>query len=133
MVVVDTSVWIDAFNGKKSREVEILADLIRQEMDVCLTPTILQEVLQGLRSDEDFNRLRYGLGGFNILLCDQVDSAVQAASLYWDIRKKGVTIRKSNDCLIAAYAISFSAEILHRDRDYDIISRHSALKIFRVD
>ena len=130
MVIVDTSVWVDALNGVSTRQVEVLSQLIRENKDVCLTPTILQETLQGLRSDEDFDRLHYRLGGFQLLLLNQEDSAVQAATLYRELRKKGVTIRKSNDCLIAVYAISYGAELLHFDRDYDIIALHSPLKIF---
>lgn len=64
-----------------------------------------------------------------MLLLDPVEAAIEAASLFRFLRKKGVTIRKPNDCLIAHYAIFYDVPILHSDVDFDQIARHTALRI----
>jgi predicted nucleic acid-binding protein len=63
-----------------------------------------------------------------MLVMNPIEAALDAANLYRSLRQKGVTIRKANDCLIAAYAIHFSIEICHNDVDFDQIAQHSSLK-----
>lgn len=132
MIVVDTSIWVEAFSNQATPHVEVLSEMILNRREIFLTPTILQETLQGIRNDDDFERLKYRFGGFPLLLPDAEEMAIQSATLYRQLRKKGVTIRKSNDCLIAAYAIHHGAEVFHNDRDFDLISQHSSLKIFKA-
>ena len=88
---------------------------------VFLCPTILQEILQGIKNDKQFRQIKENLIAFNLLKDDAYEMAIKAASLYRKLRKKGITIRKSNDCLIAQYAIQNSLNILHQDRDFDLI------------
>lgn len=125
-VLVDTTVWIDALNGKSTWQVALLEQLIDVD-NVVLCPVIVQEILQGIRLDHDFNKVKENLSGFNVLLLDPVKAAVDAASLYRKIRKQGVTIRKSNDCLIATYAIAHRIYLLHNDADFTKISQYSDL------
>lgn len=61
-----------------------------------------------------------------------IKAAVSAANLYRTLRKKGVTIRKPNDCLIACYAIQHGVDLCYNDRDFDLIAQHSSLKIFSL-
>jgi len=119
--IVDTSVWISFFKGNESDKVQKLVHLLENEWPVYLCPTIIQEILQGITSDKQFREIREYLLAFQILDDDPLTTAIDAASLYRALRKKGITIRKSNDCLIAQYAIKHKLRILHQDRDFDLI------------
>lgn len=127
-VVADTSVWIDFFNGKNTWQVDFLIDLIENDSPVFLTPVILQELLQGFVREKDFLTCKEILLEYPFLHLEPVNAAIESATLYRKLRKKGVTIRKSNDCLIAWYAIAHKVKILHKDRDFDVIARHSSLQ-----
>lgn len=120
-IIVDTSVWIEFFKGSKSEPVETLSNYIESNDPVYLCPTIIQEILQGIVSDKRFLQVKEYLLAFNILIDDPIMMSVEAAQLYRSLRKKGITIRKSNDCLIAQYAIKHSLDVLHLDRDFDMI------------
>ncbi len=130
-VLVDTSVWIDAFNGKKNQHTHALSQLI-DDGAVVLCPPGIQEILQGIKNDSDFRQVKENLSGFEVLALDPVEAAYGAAALYRSIRRKGITIRKSNDCLIAFYAICCKAFLLHNDGDFDEIARFSLLDIVNV-
>jgi predicted nucleic acid-binding protein len=91
-------------------------------MPVYITAVILQEVLQGVREDIEYEKVRE-------VLLDLVKAAIGAATLYRMLRKKGVTIRKPNDCLIAQYAIFYDIPALHSDVDFDQIARYSPLRL----
>ena len=120
-IIADTSVWINFFKGNDTKEVQELIDYIENDITVYLCPTIVQEVLQGINSDKQFREVLSSLLAFNILNDDGLKMAISAANLYRSLRKKGITIRKSNDCLIAQYAIKHSLQVLHQDRDFDLI------------
>ncbi|MBL7893159.1 MAG: PIN domain nuclease [Bacteroidia bacterium] len=130
-ILVDTSVWIDAFNGKNTHQVKLLEKFIEKDQMVVLCPVIIQEILQGIKEDNQFGEIKDTLTGFEVLSIDAIQSAYGAAALYRAIRKKGVTIRKSNDCLIAFFAIYHEVELLHNDIDFDRIARHSSLKVLK--
>lgn len=130
--IFDTSVWVDFMNGTENRPVQLLENTIRQQPAfVLLTPTILQKILQGLRSEADFRRTQAILNGFQMLAPDWQTISVEAARLYFELRKKGITIRKSTDCLIAQIALRTDVLLVHNDTDFDQISRHTALRTFR--
>lgn len=120
-VIVDTSVWIDFFKGNETDQVGLLTEYIKKDHTVYLCPVILQELLQGIPKNKQFQQIRDYLLAFKILNDDPIEMAISAAELYRSLRKKGITIRKSNDCLIAQYAIKHSLKVLHRDRDFDLI------------
>jgi predicted nucleic acid-binding protein len=95
-------------------------------------PIILQEILQGIRKDSDYRKVKDIVLSYPILKMDPVQAAIEAANLYRDLRKKGLTIRKSNDCLIASYAIKYNIPLLHNDSDFDLIASRSHLKIASI-
>lgn len=128
-VLVDTSVWIDALNGKKNPRSELLSKLIDDNANIVLCPVIIQEILQGINNDKHFEQVKDNLAGFEVLEIDPVEAAYGAAELYRKGRKEGITIRKSNDCLIAFYAILCKATLLHNDGDFDKIAKFSELKV----
>jgi predicted nucleic acid-binding protein len=127
-LIFDTSVWIDFFNDKNTDKVKLLASYIENNDRLLLTPTIVQEILQGIRDDKQYRKIKNILSYIEILELPQVEAAIGAAELYRSLRKKGLTIRKSNDCLIAIYAIEFSIKLVHSDSDFHLISKHSHLK-----
>ena len=130
-ILVDTSVWIDWFTEKKviTEQTSLLETYFTQQISVYITPVILQEVLQGIRMDKDYTATKDVLFTMSILRLDAVEAAVEAAQLYRNLRKKGVTIRKPNDCLIAYYALFYDLPILHNDIDFEQIARHTALRV----
>lgn len=131
-LIFDTSVWIDFLKGKTNPESDLLTSYIDQEDQVLLIPTILQEVLQGIREDAQYLHVKEILSYFTVLQLPPIQAAIGAAELYRSMRKKGVTIRKSNDCLIAFYAIEFSTRLVHLDSDFELISKHSKLKTWKT-
>ena len=87
------------------------------------------EILQGFRSDRDHAGVREILLSYDFVAEDPVPDALGASDLYRSLRKRGVAVRKSLDCLIAHAAIRNGLPLLHRDRDFDIIARHTKLKL----
>lgn len=87
------------------------------------------EILQGFRSDKDHADVKDVLLSYNFLMEDPVPDAIGASDLYRSLKKKGVTIRKSLDCLIAYAAIKNGLTLLHKDRDFGIIAKHTKLKL----
>ena len=130
-LLFDTSVWIDFLRYKPTPAAHLLADYVEHNDQVLLVPAILQEILQGIREDKQYLHLKDILSYFSVLQVSPVQAAVGAAELYRSLRKKGLTIRKSNDCLIAFYAIEFSTTLVHADNDFDLISKHSKLKTWK--
>lgn len=128
MVLVDTTVWIDFFADRSEPHVAVLQELIENEEDLCLCGVILAEVLQGIRSDADYIETKDYLADLIFLPMRQV-TFVRAAELYRSLRKRGVTIRKPIDCMISAVAIEHNIRLLHNDRDFDHIAKHSKLRV----
>lgn len=126
----DTSVWIDFFNGRNSRETRLLTRYLEEDLPVYICPVILQEVLQGIANDDHFFSIKESFLALGMLTEEPTEAAIGAAEIYRTLRKKGTTIRKSNDCLIAWYALKNSLDIVHNDRDFDLILKHR--KTFRI-
>ena len=128
-VLVDTSVWIDALNGQMTRQVRLLGQLLDEDAFIVLCPVIVQKILQGIKEDKDFELVKDNLSGFEMIVLDPLEAAYGAAALYRDARQRGITIRKSNDCLIAFYALSANASLLHNDEDFDRMVAFTNLRI----
>ena len=128
-IIFDTSVWIELIQKQKTPRAQLLRDYIEDNKPIWLTPTILQEVLQGTKNAQQFIKFKSLLSGFNCLMMNSIEAAIEAAELYSSLRQKGVTIRKTNDCLIAIYALHFDIEICHNDSDFDFICQNSSLQI----
>lgn len=127
MILVDTSVWIDFFAGRDLPQVQILEYLIQTDADLALCGVILTEILQGISDDKQHQQVRDYLAP---LLRLEITEPIwlEAAELYRSLRKKGITIRKTNDCIIAATALHYKACLLHNDRDFAAIQQHYPLK-----
>lgn len=129
MILVDSSVWIDYFNGKRSWQTDLL-DHMLSNVPIIMGDLILTEVLQGFKSDKDYDTAKSHLdklpfrqmGGYNV--------AIQSAQNYRQLRKAGVTVRKTIDIIIATFCIIEGLTLLHDDRDFDPIASHFPLKAF---
>ena len=128
MVLVDTTVWIDFFADRSEPHVAALEKLIENEEDLCLCGIILAEVLQGIRSDEDYIKTKDYLDDL-VFLPMQHATFIRAAEVYRSLRKRGVTIRKPVDCMIASVAIEHDIPLLHNDRDFDYMAKYSNLRV----
>lgn len=130
ILLFDTSVWIDYLQGRNNTKTELLNEYLLNTSYLRTCPVIIQEILQGVKNDTQFSQLSNDLGKLMIFSNDPIESAIGAAQIYRNLRKKGVTIRKPNDCLIAYYAISNDVKLVHNDSDFDLIAQHTSLKIW---
>ena len=130
MILVDTSVWIDFFRGADTSHQKTLHKLIEDEEDICITEIILLEILQGIKRDSDFKKVKEYLLGFPIYRPEGIDTYMRAAEIYRQCRKRGKTVRKTIDCIIAAIAIENSLTLFHNDRDFEQIAAYTALRTF---
>ncbi len=132
MVVVDTSVWVDFLRGDNSAQRQTLHRLIEQEEDISLVDIVLTEILQGIKEERDFHRVKGYLLEFPIYRPKGIETYLRAAQIYRDCRKKGKTVRKTVDCIIAAICLENDMAILHKDSDFDIIEACAGLKVFKA-
>lgn len=128
MILVDSSVWIDYFRGVATPQVELLDTLLDRER-LAIGDLMLTEVLQGFRSDKDFEQARRTLGNFTLITVGGTDIAVQAARNHRALRALGVTVRKTIDTLIATRCIEDGHTLLHADRDFDAFADHLGLRV----
>lgn len=127
MVLVDSSVWINYFNGQSTWQTEIL-DQMLQQVPVLTGDLILAEVLQGFRNDSEFNEAKEAM---SLLSCKQMggyDLAIKSAENYRKLRKIGVTVRKTIDVIIGTYCIRENIPLLYDDKDFDPMAKHLSLK-----
>lgn len=129
--IFDTSVWISYSRGIENPQTLALEDYLKNfPKMVYISPTIFQEFLMGLRNESDFIKYKFQLQSLNSFKSDWEKTSIDAAKLYFDLRKKGITIRKSNDCLIAQVAIENDTLLIHLDSDFDLIAKNSVLRTF---
>jgi hypothetical protein len=128
MVLVDSSPWIDFFSGRASPEASRLQGWLEQGRPVAVNGIVLQEVLQGARTDGDFGRVRARLSLLPFLRADR-DVHAEAARLSRRARARGWTVPAA-DALIAATAVAHRASVLTRDRaDFHALARVSKLEV----
>ena len=129
-IIVDTSVWIDFYNGISNKPVDVLKNIMLTDV-IIIPPTIVQEILQGIKEKKLLAVVEDAILGFQFLNYDMYEAAFEAAALYRLLRAKGVTVRTSNDCLIAWLCIANNFPIHHSDKDFDNIAKHTSLKIYK--
>ncbi len=128
MLVVDSTVWIDYFNGVINSQTDYLHQVLDQR-PILVGDLILAEVLQGFREDADFEKARRALGKFMQTQMVNPDLALQSARNYRLLRRQGVTVRKTIDCLIATFCITNKHDLLHKDNDYDGFEKYLGLRV----
>ena len=126
MILVDSSVWIDYFNGYNTTETTEL-DLLLGVEPIAIGDIILTEVLQGFRSDKDYQiayRLLTSLTIYDLL---GLRMALKSADNYRQLRKKVITIRKTADVIIASFCIENNLPLLFSDKDFIPFVKHLKL------
>jgi predicted nucleic acid-binding protein len=131
VILVDSSVWIDYFSECATAQSEILDRLLGTEQ-LLTGDLILVEVLQGFRAEADFRRALDLLGGLEFLPLAGREIAIRAARNYRTLRRKGITVRKTIDGLIATFCITNGHLLLHSDRDYDGFERYLGLQVVKA-
>jgi hypothetical protein len=129
MILVDTSVWIDYFNGTASEETDTLDNALGRQ-EVAIGDLIVLEILRGFRSDKDYNTAKKSLASLHQYSMLSPDLALKAAEYYRRLRKKGVTVRKTADIIIATFCIEEKLPLLFVDRDFIPFCEH--LKLISV-
>lgn len=127
MIFVDSSVWIDYFNGKTSPEVKKL-DLLLGAEPLSTGDLILVEVLQGFRSNKDYKTAKSLLTSLTIFNMLDTNIAIKSADNFRLLRKKGITVRKTVDTIIATFCIQNKLSLLHTDKDFRPFHKYLRLK-----
>ena len=120
MILVDSSVWIDYFNGRQSRETDLLDELLGTK-PLLIGDLIMMEVLQGFRHDRDYRKAKDELEKLAFAPMVGREIAIKSAGNYRRLRKQGITVRKTIDVLIATFCIENGHTLLHNDRDFDVM------------
>jgi hypothetical protein len=125
LILLDTSVWIESFRRRNPLRLEEIVEF--EQIVTCLP--VIQEVLQGFRDEGAFRVARDAMLALPVVESPLSITVVEeAVGLCRTARRQGLTIRSSVDCLIAACALRHGLTVLHRDRDYPLLGRVSALQ-----
>lgn len=128
MILVDSTVWRDYFQGTVTPQTGKLDSLLGHE-PLAIGDLILAEVLQGFAGETDFNQARKMLTSLNVVELGGQEIAIQAAKNFRTLRRLGVTVRKTIDTVIATRCIESGYDLLHNDRDFDPFAQHLGLRV----
>jgi predicted nucleic acid-binding protein len=127
VILVDSSVWIDYFNGTITPQTNKLDELLGRE-PLVVGDLILTEVLQGFADENEFKTAKRLLTSLTVVALGGQEIAIQAADHFRTLRKLGVTIRKTIDSIIATRCIDRGYDLLHNDKDFDPFVKHLGLR-----
>ncbi|MBT8419682.1 MAG: PIN domain nuclease [Gammaproteobacteria bacterium] len=127
MILVDTSVWVDFFNGKETNQTHWLEYCLSNTV-IMVGDLILAELLQGFKSDKDYLIAKSLLEELELVPLCSIELAIKSARNYRVLRKKGITIRKTIDSIIATYCIENNIPLLYSDRDFEPFVKNLKLK-----
>ena len=128
MILVDSSVWIDYFNGTETLATKKLDNLLGVQ-PVCIGDLILAEVLRGFRLDQDFQAAKTLLCSLPVHAMLGVTLSLKSAENFRKLRKQGITIRKTIDTMIATYCIENELPLLHSDKDFQPFQQFLGLQV----
>jgi predicted nucleic acid-binding protein len=132
LIVLDSSVLIGFFRGHQSPAITRFKDLEREDVPFLLPALCYQEVLQGARDEKEWKLLDEYLGSQDLLVPQNPVSTHQAAArIYFDCRRKGLTIRSSADCFLAQLVLEADGTLLHDDGDFESIAKVRPIKTLR--
>lgn len=132
MLVVDSSVWIDFFNGAPSVARATLRRLLSEgETEIIVPDLVLYEVLRGFRHERDYLQAEKLMGAMKIEPIGGRALALRAAAHYRHLHSVGVTVRSGIDVLVASFCIERGYLLLHADRDYDAFEELRGLRAWR--
>jgi predicted nucleic acid-binding protein len=128
MIFVDSSVWIDYFNGQPTEAANFLDGSLGVE-NLVIGDIVLTEVLQGFKRDKDFDTAKNLLTSFEVHPIVNQELAIKSADNFRLLRKRGVTVRKTIDVIIATYCIENQITLLQSDKDFVPFSEHLGLRL----
>jgi hypothetical protein len=130
VILVDSSAWIEFLRGTGTTVNEAVRRLMTDRSDPIVTTEVVHmELLAGAVTPRESKNLRQLLARFELVPLEGLADFDHAAAIYRTCRRQGHTVRTRLDCLIAAVAIRTDAEVLHNDRDFDTIARHTPLRL----
>lgn len=127
LILVDSSVWIDYFNGIDSPETKMLDKTLGVE-PIAIGDLILAEVLQGFRNDEDYKLAKNVFNDIAVFELLGKKMALKSADNFRSLRKRGITIRKTADVIIATFCIENKLPLLFSDKDFKPLVKHLGLQ-----
>ncbi len=129
MVVADSSVWIDFFNGNANPARDVLRRMLYEgDTRIVVPDLVLFEVLRGFRHERDLRQAQALMTRLDIEVASDADCALEAAQHYRDLRKGGITVRSGIDVLVATFCIRNDYLLLHRDRDFQAFEERRGLR-----
>lgn len=123
MILVDTSVWIDFFSPTSTQYSNKLEYFLGSGFGLCINGIVEMEILMGIRYQLQYEKVKKFLIPFQYCPDIKTEDLKLATEIYRTCRKKGITIRKSADCIIASQCIRLNWQLFHKDRDFDAISK----------
>lgn len=126
MIVVDSSVWIDYFSGVDNKQANMLDNTLGLK-PVAIGDLIFTEVLQGFRHDKDYKTARTLFEDLTIFDMLGKDMALKSADNFRALRKRGITVRKTADVIIASFCIDRQLPLLFSDKDFKPFVKHLGL------
>ena len=126
MIIADTSVWIDYLNGAENTHTEALDNGLVEGV-IAIGDIIFLEILQGFKNDKDYKLAKKTLGTLEQYEMFGHEQALKSAENYRKLRKKGITIRKTNDVIIATFCIERKLPLLFLDKDFKPFVKHLGL------
>ena len=130
-MIINTSVWIDYFNGYDSWQANRLTTAIEDNEQIIIPGIVTTEILLGFKTNAQANKVAELLSAFGNTQDLTQDDYQQAAQIYRTCRTHGITIRSTIDCLIATLCLRDNKEILSKDRDFSMIAQHFPLTIIQ--
>jgi predicted nucleic acid-binding protein len=130
MIVADTSAWIDYFRGVDAPHTNAL-DFELQNNRIITGDLIITEFLQCFQHEKDYIQAKIIMESLEYYDLTGKEIAVQSAQNFRFLRKKGITVRKTIDVIIATFCIENEFQLIHNDRDFDPMEIHLGLKVRR--
>jgi predicted nucleic acid-binding protein len=127
-VLIDSSAWVEFLNGSPSPTSDAVSKLLGAETEICTCGLVVTEVLQGLRREAGYSKVVELFTDLTFLEASGLVTYVRAAEVYRELRRRGITVRSTIDCLIAILAEERGCVILARDRDLEAILGSGLLK-----
>jgi predicted nucleic acid-binding protein len=133
LILVDSSAWVEYLRQTESPVDRYLTDLIDGRAELATTEVVVLELLAGASNPRDEQEIRYMLMGLTMLRLEGLAGFEEAATIYRRCRAEGSTPRGLIDCLVAVPAIAAGTPILAKDRDFDVLARHTPLQVVALD
>ena len=133
MILIDSSAWVELLRRTERPAHRTLRRLLREGADLAVTEPVVMEIIAGAGSAREEDAIRGQLVGFALLSVGGIEGYEQAADIYRACRRGGETVRRLFDCLVSVPAIRADVPVLHANRDFDVIARHTPLEVFPLD